>query len=489
MSDAIGGITGKQFQEREGTGDWRVLGWGVSAWFSAPSHAAGAVLVRRVVESGAGLGIVPDVDLRDSGVHVRIHVAELGSLTDRDVALAAHVSGIARELGLVADPTAVQHVNLTLDALDASAVMPFWATALGYDVDGDDVIDPRRLHPGIWFQDMDAPRPLRNRIHLDAGTPYDLAAARVAAVEGEGGTIVRSDVWRTLADPEGNEVDVFPLTPGDDLSGPAGAEDWRAMLSATVRYRDRPGTEEPSGSAVAVAPPAGAAPAVAGADASAGAAVALAEAAARIADEAGVALLISLRPDAVTISTGKDRWTVPAYTPVFPQVQAAARELGLITDPVGVLDLQIAIDAVDLPAVRNFWAAALGYRPLTDVVPGGAPYDLYDPRGLNPPIMLQPADQSETERLAQRNRFHVDVYVPDDQAAARIAAAVAAGGRVVYDAEAPEWWTLADPEGNEVDIAVVPGREEIWLAAQGASQQGTVLEDSAGEPSAEGGAR
>jgi pterin-4a-carbinolamine dehydratase len=443
-------LTARQFQAADGARDWRVLGWGVSAWFSAPSHAAGAVLVRRVVESGAGLGIVPDVDLRDSGVHVRIHMAELGSLTDRDVALAAQVSGSARELGLVADPTAVQHVNLTLDALDASAVMPFWATALGYDVDGEDVIDPRRLHPGIWFQDMDAPRPLRNRIHLDAGTPYDLAAARVAAVEGEGGTIVRSDVWRTLADPEGNEVDVFPLTPGDDLSGLAGAEDWRAMLSATVRYRVRPG-----------------------ADASAGAAVALTEAAARVADEAGVALLISLRPDAVTISTGKDRWTVPAYAPVFPQVQAAARELGLVADPAGVLDLQIAIDAVDLPAVRNFWAAALGYRPLTDVVPGGAPYDLYDPRGLNPPIMLQPADPSETERLAQRNRFHVDVFVPDDQAAARIAAAVAAGGRIVYDAEAPEWWTLADPEGNEVDIAVVPGREEIWLAAQDIEPQST----------------
>ncbi|MFC8799608.1 VOC family protein [Promicromonospora sp. NPDC057138] len=452
-----GGMTGKQFQEREGTEDWRVLGWGVSAWFSAPSHAAGAVLVRRVVESGAGLGIVPDVDLRDSGVHVRIHVAELGSLTDRDVALAAQVSGVARELGLVADPTAVQHVNLTLDALDASAVMSFWATALGYDVDGEDVIDPRRLHPGIWFQDMDAPRPLRNRIHLDAGTPYDLAAARVAAVVGDGGTIVRSGMWRTLADPEGNEVDVFPLTPGDDLSGLAGAEDWRAMLSAMVRYRVRPGTEEPSGS---------------------DAALALAEAAARVADEAGVALLISLRPDAVTISTGKDRWTVPAYTPVFPQVQAAARELGLIADPAGVLDLQIAIDAVDLPAVRNFWAATLGYRPLTDVVPGGAPYDLYDPRGLNPPIMLQPADPSETERLAQRNRIHVDVYVPDDQAAARIAAAVAAGGRIVYDAEAPEWWTLADPEGNEVDVAVVPGREEIWLAAQGTGRQDAEKEEA-----------
>jgi len=34
---------------------------------------------------------------------------------------------------------------------------------------------------------------------------------------------------------------------------------------------------------------------------------------------------------------------------------------------------------------------------------------------------------------------------------------VAAGGRVISDKNAPGWWTLADPEGNEVDLA-------IWMA-------------------------
>ena len=76
----------------------------------------------------------------------------------------------------------------------------------------------------------------------------------------------------------------------------------------------------------------------------------------------------------------------------------------------------------------------------------------------------------EEARREQRNRIHVDVFVPNDQAAARIEAALATGGRVAYDAEAPEWWTLVDPEGNEVDIAVSVGREEIWLAAQDQSQ-------------------
>jgi 4a-hydroxytetrahydrobiopterin dehydratase len=53
----------------------------------------------------------------------------------------------------------------------------------------------------------------------------------------------------------------------------------------------------------------------------------------------------------------------------------------------------------------------------------------------------------------QRNRVHVDVWVPHDQAEARVAAALAAGGRLVSDEHAPGWWTLADAEGNEVDMA------------------------------------
>lgn len=73
---------------------------------------------------------------------------------------------------------------------------------------------------------------------------------------------------------------------------------------------------------------------------------------------------------------------------------------------------------------------------------------------------------SEASRREQRNRIHVDMFVPDDPAGTRIDAALAAGGRLVNAAGAPEGWTLADPEGNEVDIAVVVGREERWLAEE-----------------------
>ena len=55
--------------------------------------------------------------------------------------------------------------------------------------------------------------------------------------------------------------------------------------------------------------------------------------------------------------------------------------------------------------------------------------------------------------------IHVAVWVPYEQAEARLAAALAAGGRLVFDKYAPAWWTLADAAGNEVDIATSMHRD------------------------------
>jgi catechol 2,3-dioxygenase-like lactoylglutathione lyase family enzyme len=435
--------TAKQFQDAEGTEDWRVLAQGASAWFVASSHVAAAGLIRRVVEGCSGVGPLPDLDLRATGVHVRTRSADAG-LTATDVDVARVVSAAARELGLEAEPSGLRALHLTMDASNKGAVMPFWQATLGYEPLEDDLLDPGRRHPGIWFQQMDEPRPLRNRIHLDVGWPHELARDRVAAATAAGGRIVRDPGgWHsTVADAEGNEADLFPLSDGDSFTATPGLDDWRAMLDAGTHYA---------------------------ADVERG--TALVEEAARLADDAGVGLLIDLRPDGVSIWTGKDRWGLPGYLDVAREVQRAAREAGLVADLRGLRDLQIAIDARDVARVRSFWEAALGYRRITDVVPEGSPTDLFDPYWLNPPLMFQridPAlDPDHAARAAQRGRIHLDLFVPDDQAEARIAAAVAAGGRVVYDAEAPDFWTLADPEGNELDIAVSVGREERWAATRG----------------------
>lgn len=41
----------------------------------------------------------------------------------------------------------------------------------------------------------------------------------------------------------------------------------------------------------------------------------------------------------------------------------------------------------------------------------------------------------------------------DDAGAGTNRCRLAAGGRVVNDANATEWWTLEDPAGNQADIA------------------------------------
>jgi 4a-hydroxytetrahydrobiopterin dehydratase len=55
--------------------------------------------------------------------------------------------------------------------------------------------------------------------------------------------------------------------------------------------------------------------------------------------------------------------------------------------------------------------------------------------------------------------IHVAIWVPYEQSKARVAAALAAGGSLVRDDFAPAWWTLADPEGNEADIATTMSRD------------------------------
>jgi 4a-hydroxytetrahydrobiopterin dehydratase len=50
--------------------------------------------------------------------------------------------------------------------------------------------------------------------------------------------------------------------------------------------------------------------------------------------------------------------------------------------------------------------------------------------------------------------------VPADQAEARVAAALEAGGRLADGSHAPHWWTLASPENHKVDIAAWPDFED-----------------------------
>ncbi len=207
-------ISGREFLESAGVADWRAVfgGQWACTCFRTDSFADGVALVDAIGALAAAASHDPDIDLRPEGVTVRLFSHDAGGLSSRDVELARQISGAARKLGLVADPTAVQHVQVAIDALVTADVLPFWRAVLGYQEAGDaDALDPLRRGPSFWFQRMDAPRPERNRIHIDVYLPHDQVEARIAAALAAGGHIVSDDHapgWWTLADSEGNEVDL-----------------------------------------------------------------------------------------------------------------------------------------------------------------------------------------------------------------------------------------------------------------------------------------
>jgi len=106
-------------------------------------------------------------------------------------------------------------------------------------------------------------------------------------------------------------------------------------------------------------------------------------------------------------------------------ISALAATAGAHAAPLGVQQLEIAIDTMDAERIRPFWAAVLDYR------------DRF---------------QTMTEPRPQRNRIHFDISVPHDVADDRLAAALAAGGTLVSDRRARAFWVLADADGNEICI-------------------------------------
>ncbi|MEV4416431.1 VOC family protein [Catellatospora sp. NPDC049609] len=195
-------ISARQFHAADGVDDWRVLYHVVAAYFRTGSLAEGVAFVEEIGRVAGADEQHLKVDLRHTGVTV--------SLLNRDVALARRISAAAAGLGLPADPSGVQLINVTIDALVVADVLPFWQALLGYLPIGDDYLaDPVRRGPGFEFQRMDAPRLQRNRIHLDVAVPHDQAEARIAAALAAGGRLVTDAYaprWWVLADPEGNEA-------------------------------------------------------------------------------------------------------------------------------------------------------------------------------------------------------------------------------------------------------------------------------------------
>jgi predicted enzyme related to lactoylglutathione lyase len=130
-------------------------------------------------------------------------------------------------------------VHMVLDANDPARLASFWAAALGWLADLDDLPDeaavmPARFsYPGtgavpMVFVPVPEPKAGKNRIHLDLATQTDAEQRELVARLRELGAspvdIGQGDVpWAVLADPEGNEFCVLEPRPVYADTGPVAA--------------------------------------------------------------------------------------------------------------------------------------------------------------------------------------------------------------------------------------------------------------------------
>lgn len=129
------------------------------------------------------------------------------------------------------------------------------------------------------------------------------------------------------------------------------------------------------------------------------------------------------------------------------RITDVARDAGVEAVPAKLSVIEIGLDTPDRAAIRPFWAAVLAMEsPRSDD-------EVRDDDADLPRVWFQESGSEEP-----RQRFHLDVMVTPEEAPHRIEAALAAGGRLVSESEAPTFVVLEDSEGNKACICTMQGR-------------------------------
>ena len=180
--------------------------------------------------------------------------------------------------------------------------------------------------------------------------------------------------------------------------------------------------------------------------ASLGDAAQLAHAVAQLPGLAGSGVLLTAADDrlSVRLTRGVHRLE-ERHVDLARALSATARTHGASADRAAVHEVQLAVAAQPDAVDADFWRAVLGYAKLADD-------NAIDPLGHGSTVWMQELNPDKPLRHA----MHVDVSVAREQAEGRVAAALAAGGRIVDDADAPAGWILADQAGNRVCVAAWP---------------------------------
>jgi 4a-hydroxytetrahydrobiopterin dehydratase len=168
----------------------------------------------------------------------------------------------------------------------------------------------------------------------------------------------------------------------------------------------------------------------------------LAEALARVPGLAGTGVLMTIADDQVTVRLNRGVFRVEQrHIELAEAVSAVAREHGAVADRARVQEVSLAVAAKPEAIDVGFWRAVLGYVELADD-------NAIDPLGLSSTVWMQDLDPAKPLRHA----MHIDVSVASEQAEQRLAAALAAGGRIVDDSGPLVAWVLTDRAGNRVCI-------------------------------------
>lgn len=191
--------------------------------------------------------------------------------------------------------------------------------------------------------------------------------------------------------------------------------------------------------------------------------VRLVEAVSRVSGFEGAGALMTIADDQLTVRLTRDVWHLEhRHVDLARTVSAVARTHGAVVDRSRAQEVQLAVAAQPDTLDVGFWRAALGYAEASD--DNGV-----DPLGHGSTVWMQDLDPAKPLRHA----MHVDVSVAREQVEQRVAGALAAGGRIVDDSNAPASWILADRAGNKVcitgrpDGAAQPAEPESDSAATG----------------------
>ncbi|HWK92039.1 MAG TPA: VOC family protein [Luteimicrobium sp.] len=160
-----------------------------------------------------------------------------------------------------------------------------------------------------------------------------------------------------------------------------------------------------------------------------------------------------ISPDAVyRDGTGTEHvveWVTQRDVDLARSITRIAADHGLTADPGAVSVVELGLDTSRSGTIAPVWAVLLTGNPAAQG--HGSPSDeVRDATGRAPNLWFGDTDEHEPAH----QRFHVEVYVAPEVAADRVAAAVAAGGTVVDDSNAPSLTVIADQDGNTGVVCV-----------------------------------